>query len=236
MQAADLGKKAVGHRAAELVRDGMIVGLGTGSTAYWLVERLGQRVAEGLSIVGIPTSERTADQARGLGIPLGWLDEHPQLDLAIDGADQIDPRGQLIKGLGGALVREKRVARAAREFVVIADSSKEVSRLGVGCPVPVEIAPGAIDDVVHDLARLGAVPVLRRDGSGPYVTDNEQWIVDAHFDRGIDEPETLERLVNEIDGVVDNGLFTNLATRILVADGESVREWRPETAGRAARG
>jgi len=224
-------KRAVGHRAAELVRDGMVVGLGTGSTAYWLVQRLGERVAqEGLSIVGIPTSERTAAQARELGIPLGWVDEHPRLDIAIDGADQIDPAAQLIKGLGGALVREKVVARAAAEFVVIADASKEVPRLGVGCPVPVEVVSTAADEAASALESMGARPVLREASGSPYVTDNGNWILDAWFE-GIDAPGALEARINGIPGVVDNGLFSGLAKRVLVADGGRVREWRPDRAG-----
>jgi ribose 5-phosphate isomerase A len=229
-------KRAVGYRAAELVRDGMIVGLGTGSTAFWLVARLGERVAsEGLSIVGIPTSERTAEQARGLGIPLGWVDEHPRLDLAIDGADQIDPAGELIKGLGGALVREKIVARAAAEFVVIADASKEVPRLGVGCPVPVEVAPAVADGAAAALELLGARPVRREADGHPYVTDNGNWILDAWFE-GIEDPGALERKINRIDGVVDNGLFCGLAGRILVSGRDRVREWIPSRGGPAARG
>jgi ribose 5-phosphate isomerase A len=130
-------KRTVGRHAADLVGDGMIVGLGTGSTAMHLVQRLGERARSGLRLTGIPTSVRTADQARSLGIPLGTLEEYPRIDLAIDGADEVDPQADLIKGLGGALLREKRVARAAREFIVIVDESKLVGRGGVACPVPV---------------------------------------------------------------------------------------------------
>jgi ribose 5-phosphate isomerase A len=222
-------KKAVGRRAAELVQDGMVVGLGTGSTAHWLVERLGERVAEGLSIVGVPTSERTAEQARGLGIPLSWLDAHPRLDLAIDGADEIDPAGRLIKGLGGALVREKQVAKASAEFVVIADASKEVSRLGEACPVPVEVLPASQDAVEAALRELGADPLLRRSGDAPYVTDNGNWILDARFP-GIEDPEGLEGRINGIEGVVDNGLFTGLTSRILIGTPEGVQERVPRGA------
>jgi ribose 5-phosphate isomerase A len=224
MMATEERKRAAGLRAAELVSDGMIVGLGTGSTARWLVERLGERVAEGLSILGVPTSERTAQQARDLGIPLGWLDEYPQLDLAIDGADEIDPEGQLIKGLGGALVREKLIAKAAAEFVIIADASKEVTRLGLECPVPVEIEPSSRERVESALRELGGNPVLRIATGEIYRTDNDNWIIDAHF-AGIDDPVALEMQVNEIEGVIDNGLFTDLADRILIADERGVREW-----------
>jgi len=226
MSSAEESKRAVGRRAAELVEDGMVVGLGTGSTARHLVDRLGERVAEGLNIRCVPTSERTARQAAALGIPLLRIDQCDRLDLAIDGADQIDPRGQLIKGLGGALYREKRVARKSREFVVIADPSKEVERLGVGCPVPVEVPETREAPVAEALRRLGADPAPRRDGDVPYVTDNGNRILDASFD-GIPDPALLEREINAIPGVLDNGLFVDLATRILIGDPQGVREWVP---------
>lgn len=226
MNVAEEAKRAVGHRAAELVRDGMVVGLGTGSTARHLVDRLGERVASGLRIRCVPTSERTASQASGLGIPLCRLEECAHVDLAIDGADQIDPEGQLIKGLGGALYREKRVARMASEFVVIADPSKEVPRLGLGCPVPVEVPKTAEESVSAALRQLGAEAALRRDSGGPYVTDNGYWIVDAAFGE-IADPDELERTINSIPGVLDNGLFVGLATRILIGDPAGVREWVP---------
>jgi ribose 5-phosphate isomerase A len=206
----------------------MVVGLGTGSTARHLVDRLGERVRAGLRVRCIPTSERTARQAEELGIPLGRLEDFPQVDLAIDGADQIDPRGELIKGLGGALYREKRVARAAAAFVVIADPSKEVPRLGVGCPVPVEVPGTSRDDVEAALRHLGAHPALRLAGGAAYVTDNGNWILDAAFD-GISDPAGLERAINAIPGVLDNGLFVGLATRILIGDPDGVREWAPPT-------
>jgi ribose 5-phosphate isomerase A len=223
---AEESKRAVGRRAAELVLPGMTVGLGTGSTARHLVDRLGERVREGLDVRCVPTSERTALQARELGIPLCRLEDSPHLDLAIDGADQIDPQGRLIKGLGGALTREKRVARAAAEFVVIADPSKEVERLGAGCPVPVEAAPSTHDAVERALRDLGAEPALRMVSGTPYVTDNGNWILDAAFGP-LDDPAGLERDINRIPGVVDNGLFVGLATRILIGDPGGVREWFP---------
>jgi ribose 5-phosphate isomerase A len=217
-------KREVGHRAAELVRDGMIVGLGTGSTATHLVDRLGERVREGLRIRGVPTSERTARQAESLGIRLVTLDECPELDLAIDGADQVDPQADLIKGLGGALYREKRVARASREFVVIVDSSKMVPVLGVGCPVPVEADREEWERVRSRLTGLGAEPRLRTDGAHPYVTDNGNFILDAAFG-AIPSAADLERQINEIPGVLDNGIFSAMTTRVLVAEPEGVRDW-----------
>ena len=219
-------KRVVGRRAAELVADGMAVGLGTGSTARHLVDRLGERVRDGLRFRAVPTSDRTAEQAAGWGIVLVSLAECPRLDIAIDGADQIDPQGNLIKGLGGALVREKDVARAAREFVVIADSTKEVSALGVGCPVPVEVHDAEREEVTARLRELGADPRLRVTGSETYLTDNGNPILDAHFP-GVGDPAGLARTLDAIPGVVGNGLFPGMATRILIADPTEVREWFP---------
>lgn len=217
-------KREVGQRAAELVLDGMIVGLGTGSTATHLVNRLGERVRNGLRIRGVPTSERTARQAESRGIPLVTLDECPDLDLAIDGADQVDPRADLIKGLGGALYREKRVARASREFVVIVDGSKMVPVLGVGCPVPVEADREEWKRVRSRLTDLGAEPRLRMDGAHPYVTDNGNFMLDAAFG-ALSNARDLERRINEIPGVLDNGIFAGMTSRVLVAEPEGVREW-----------
>ncbi len=226
MDERDALKRAVGRRAAELVTDGMVVGLGTGSTAKHFVDRLGERVAEGLRIVGIPTSERTAAQARALGIPLVTLAERPVVDLAVDGCDQVDPRGDLIKGLGGALTREKRVARAARAFVIVADPAKEVPCLGVGCPVPVEVTPEARDAVAEAIRSLGGEPRLRHERGAPYVTDNGNGILDAEFG-AIRDPRGLEARLDALEGVVENGLFPGMATRILIGDPAGIREWTP---------
>jgi ribose 5-phosphate isomerase A len=202
----------------------MIVGLGTGSTADHLIERLGERVAEGLQIHGVPTSDRTADRARALGIPLLALDECPYLDVAIDGADQVDTRADLIKGLGGALYREKLVARAARDFIVIVDATKLVDRLGAPCPVPVEVNPDSWREVRTELRTLGADPTLRMADGRPYITDNGNLIVDALFDE-IDRADHYERAINEIPGVVENGLFVGMASRVLIAEPMGVRQW-----------
>ncbi len=226
MSNVDENKREVGRRAAELVEDGMAVGLGTGSTAKHLVDRLGERVRDGLKIRAVATSDRTEAQAREWGIPLCTLDECPALDIAIDGADQIDPAGHLIKGLGGALYREKLVARASRRFVVIADASKEVVRLGVGCPVPVETLPDRLDEVTSALRALGADPRLRRTGDETYLTDNGNPILDALFE-GIEAPTSLESILDEIPGVLGNGLFTGMTHRILIADPNGIREWFP---------
>jgi len=225
MVTRDEQKRSVGRLAAELVRDGMTVGLGTGSTANHLIDRLGERLRDGLRIRAVPTSDRTAERARALGIPLIALDDVPYLDLAIDGADQVDPRGDLIKGLGGALYREKRVAHAAREFAVIVDDTKLVDHLGAPCPVPVEVETHSVRDVAEALSRLGSTPRIREAGGRTYLTDNGHPILDALFDR-IDEPADLEREINAIPGVVENGLFARVATRVLVAAPEGIRDWR----------
>jgi ribose 5-phosphate isomerase A len=219
-------KRAAGRRAAELVVDGMIVGLGTGSTVRHFVDRLGERVAAGLSIRGGPTSERTAAQARALAIPLATLEECPVVDLTVDGCDQVDPRGNLIKGLGGALTREKRDARASRELVIVADPDKEVPRLGAGCPVPIEVPSAACRELERRLRKLGAGPVTRRGDAEPYVTDNGNWILDAHFG-AIADPAELELRLDSLPGVVENGIFPGMADLILVGEASGVREWRP---------
>jgi ribose 5-phosphate isomerase A len=225
----DEEKRAAGRRAAELVRDGMTLGLGTGSTADRFLDALAERVRGGLRVRGVPTSERTAVRARALGIEIVTLDDCPELDLAVDGADQVDPAGDLIKGLGGALLREKLVAEAAREFVVVVDSAKSVARLGETCPVPVELVADLRADVELALSGLGATAALRQEGSRPYVTDNGNWILDARF-AGIDDAASLELRINEIPGVLENGLFAAMADRIIVGEGSVVREWRPTRA------
>jgi ribose 5-phosphate isomerase A len=223
---ADELKREVGRRAAELVRSGMSVGLGTGSTARHLIERLGERVREGLRFRAVSTSTATTEAAERLGIPLFALEECAPLDLAIDGADQVDRQGDLIKGLGGALLREKRVARAAREFVVIVDSGKLVERLGEGCPVPVEVDPSAWRDVQGRLEGLGAVATLRRRSGRPYVTDNGNRILDAEFGP-IESARELEQALNRLPGVLENGVFSGLAARVLIGEPAGVREWTP---------
>jgi ribose 5-phosphate isomerase A len=223
-------KRLAGRAAADLVQDRTVVGLGTGSTARHFVDRLGERVAQGLHVRGIPTSDRTAAQAHALGIPLATLRECPVVDLAVDGCDQVDPRGDLIKGLGGALTREKRIARAASELVIVADPGKEVAQLGVGCPVPVEVVPAARGGVERAIRELGGDPVLRSDGDVPYVTDNGNWILDARFG-AIADAGALEARLDAIEGAVENGLFVGMADRILVGERGGVREWRPEPRG-----
>ena len=205
----------------------MVVGLGTGSTAYFAIEALIRRVREGLSIVGIPTSERSAAQARAGGISLGGFDRHRQIDLTIDGADEI-MRGplHLIKGLGGALLREKIVAAASRRLVIVADGTKLVDRLGKAS-VPVEVVFFGWEVTAERLGRLGARPVLRMaPGGQPYRTDEGHLILDCAFG-AIDRPAELEQAIGQTIGVVESGLFIGMASVALVAGDKDIAELRP---------
>ena len=215
-------KRRAGARAVEFIDDGMAVGLGTGSTAYWMVESLGRRVRAGLRVRCIPTSRRTEEQARSLGIPLVTFSEVGQLDLAIDGADEIGPGLALIKGGGGALLREKLVARAARRFVVIADASKRVETLG-RFPLPVEVAPFAWEVTARRVAEAtSAEPQLRRDERGEvYLTDNGNYILDCRC-LEIRDPERTERELKLLTGVVECGLFVGMADLAVVATDDAV--------------
>jgi ribose 5-phosphate isomerase A len=218
-------KEAAGRAAAKLVRDGDVVGLGTGSTAYFAVTALGERVKSGLKIVGIPTSLQTADLARAVGIRLTTLDEHQEIDITIDGADEVDKNLNLIKGGGGALLREKVVASASKKMVVVADSSKVVSVLGK-FPLPVEVIPFARTVVEKRITALGASIKLRTDPDGsPYITDNGNQILDCSFGK-ITDPAALASALNAMPGLVEHGLFIGLGTIALVGRGERVEEIR----------
>jgi len=208
-------KEAAGRAAAKLVKDGDVVGLGTGSTAYFAVVALGERVKAGMKIIGIPTSIQTADLAGAVGIPLTTLDDHPEIDITIDGADEIDPQLRLIKGGGGALLREKVVASASKKRVVVADSEKLVPVLGK-FPLPVEIISFARTVVEKRIAALGASPKLRTRGDGsPYLTDNGNLILDCSFGK-IADPPALALALSNIPGIVEHGLFIGLASLALV--------------------
>jgi ribose 5-phosphate isomerase A len=220
-------KEAAGRAAAGLVRDGDIVGLGTGSTAYFAVVALGERVKAGLKIIGIPTSIQTADLARTLGIPLTTLDEHPEIDITIDGADEVDPKLNLIKGGGGALLREKVVASVTKKMVVVADSGKVVATLGK-FPLPVEVISFARTVVEKKIVSLGATPKLRTKPDGShYLTDNGNQILDCSFGKIVD-PAALAHELNGTPGVVEHGLFIGLAKLALVGKDGSVEELRSE--------
>jgi ribose 5-phosphate isomerase A len=219
--ALDQEKQAAARAAAELVEPGSIVGLGSGSTATYAIRFLGQRVRESLKIVGIPTSQKTKQLAEQLGIPLSTLDEHPQIDIDIDGADEIDPQLNLIKGGGGALLREKIIASASRRFIVVGDSSKQVAHLGK-FPLPVEVIPFAQSLISKRIAGLGAQVSLRGAGN-PYVTDEGHHILDCKFGEIADPPALAEKL-RGIPGVVEHGLFIGMAELALVGkDGRVIQ-------------
>ncbi len=225
--AEDDQKRAAADASLKYVKDGMVLGLGTGSTARYVLEGLARRVAdEGLLVSGVPTSLATAEAARLLGIPLTSLEEHPVLDLAIDGADEVDPRLDLIKGLGGALFREKIVAAAARKFIVVVDASKLVPRLGTRSPVPVEVHQFGWRSTQAQLEALGAKVALRMRGGAVFHTDNDNHILDARFGP-IRSPARLAAALNEIPGVVGHGLFLKMTDLVLAASEDGVRTLRP---------
>ena len=221
-------KRQVGEEAAALVEDGMVVGLGTGSTAAFVIEALGQRWSEGLRFVGIPTSERSAAQARSLGIHLSDFSRHAEIDLTIDGADEIERKSlHLVKGLGGALLREKIVATASRRLVIIADDRKLVDHLGEHTPVPVEVTPFGWERTALQLGRLDGAVSPRRDRAGTlFVSDGGNLILDCAFGT-IDDPEGLERRIREIVGVIESGLFTGMASLAIVASENGIVRFQP---------
>ena len=211
-------KLAAAEAAAELVENGMVVGLGSGSTATLAVAAIGRRTAQGLRIVGIPTSEKTAGQARGLGIPLTTLEEQDSIDLTIDGADEVE-RGslQLIKGLGGALLREKIVAAASKQLVIVVDQEKLVPRLGDHTPVPVEVVQFGWEATAAALTKLGAEPVLRHANEDHiFITDGGNYILDCRF-KQITDPRRLEDQIGMTVGVVESGLFIDRTSAVIVA-------------------
>lgn len=207
-------KQLAAEKAVEYVEDGMKVGLGTGSTAYWAIRKLGERVSEGLKITAVATSRASEEQARELGIPLVAFGDIDSLDLTIDGADELDNSLQLIKGGGGALLREKIVASNSTRMIVIADEGKVVSTLGK-FPLPVEIVPFAWEWTVAELAKLGCQPELRRNGEELYKTDNGNYIADCRFE-AIESAPKLALTIQSIPGVVDHGLFIGIAAMAIV--------------------
>lgn len=207
-------KQLAAEKAVEYVQDGMKVGLGTGSTAYWAIRKLGERVSEGLKITAVATSQASEDQARELGIPLVAFGEIDSLDLTIDGADELDSELQLIKGGGGALLREKIVASNSTRMIVVADESKVVTTLGK-FPLPVEVVPFAWEWTVAELAKLDCKPVLRMNGEELYKTDNGNYIADCHF-VAIDSASSLALKLQNIPGVVEHGLFIGISDLAIV--------------------
>jgi ribose 5-phosphate isomerase A len=216
-------KLQAAKRAVEYVQDGMVLGLGTGSTTKLAVEEISKLVKEGYDLVGIPTSLETERQARSLGIPLTTLDQVEAIDLTIDGADEVDPDVNLIKGLGGALLREKIVAYHSKQEIIIVDDSKMVDVLGVRTPLPVEVAQFSHIRTKSTLEDLGCKATLRG-GSTPFTTDNGNFIYDCKFS-AIEDPAGLESKLNSIPGVLENGLFLGLANCVVIGtdDGPKVQ-------------
>ncbi|XP_022990542.1 probable ribose-5-phosphate isomerase 2 [Cucurbita maxima] len=219
-------KKAAAYKAVEFVHSGMVLGLGTGSTARHAVDRIGDLLRQGKlkDIVGIPTSKKTYDQAVSLGIPLSDLDSHPVIDLAIDGADEVDPDLNLVKGRGGSLLREKMVECVCKKFIVIVDESKLVDFIGgSGLAMPVEVVPYCWKFTAVRLQNLfkdsGCVTKLRTVGENgePYVTDNENYIVDLYFNKDIGDLKVASDRILRLAGVVEHGMFLDMATTVIVA-------------------
>jgi ribose 5-phosphate isomerase A len=219
-------KRAAAVEAADWIRDGMRLGLGTGSTVKHLLDEIATRRSRGewKGVIGIPTSEDTRRRATALGIPLGTLDEHPHLDLTIDGADEVDSALRLIKGLGGALLREKIVATASERVLIMVDEGKLVERLGTRAPLPVEVDRFSHAIHIPFLRALGAEPELRRNDRGEaLVTDGGNVIYDAGFQAGIDEPNDLAARLDGRAGIVEHGLFIDIATAVVVAGAAGTR-------------
>ncbi|TVP71128.1 MAG: ribose-5-phosphate isomerase RpiA [Rhodobacteraceae bacterium] len=235
----DRAKYASAHCAADFVEDGMRVGLGTGSTAAWLVRRLGKRVRdEGLRIIAVPTSTRTAQLARDVGINVVSLDEARWLDLTIDGADEFDAELTLIKGGGGALLQEKIVATASDQMIVITDAAKEVKTLGA-FPLPVEVIPfgwqasrALIEEVLTSMDVMGRQSSLRMNGDQPFVTDEGNYILDLALGR-IGNARQLSLVLNQVPGVVENGLFVDIADQVVIGHADGSCELRDMTTGTA---
>ena len=222
----DKAKFVAAKRATDYVQDGMKLGLGTGSTAAWMVRCLAERIREeGLRVTGVPTSTRTAELARSLGVPIASLDDAKWLDLTIDGADEFDPNLALIKGGGAALLQEKIVATASDQMIVIADAAKEVSHLGA-FPLPVEVIPfgwqttkALIEETLVSLDVLNRDCTLRMNGAKPLITDEANYIVDLHLKR-IGNPRQLAMVLNQIPGVVENGLFIDICDIVVIGHGD----------------
>ncbi len=215
-------KEMAAREAVKYVDDDMVVGLGSGTTATIAIQLLGEKVKGGLHIIGIPTSKESERVAEEAGIPIGELRAHPPVDLTIDGADEVDPDLNLIKGLGGALVREKIVASHSNLEIIVVDDKKMVERLGQRAPIPVEILRFAHEATINRLEKLGCVCKIRVRNDQQFVTDNGNLIVDCRF-QSIEDPPKLEAAINAIPGVVDNGLFIGMADKVIVASDDGIR-------------
>jgi ribose 5-phosphate isomerase A len=220
-------KKNAALEAVKHVKDGFVVGLGSGSTAAYAIEEMGKRVKnEELRILGVPTSYQAFNLAVKCGIPITTLEEHPRLDITIDGADQIDKKLNLIKGMGGALAREKVVASASKKLIIIADETKKVEVLGENNhPVPMEVLPFAVPLVMHKISEIGGKPLLREGKGkvGPIITDNGNTLIDAFFGL-IHKPAELEQKLKKIPGIVETGLFIGMADMVYLGKSDSVEK------------
>ena len=222
-------KKLAGEKAADYIEDGMIVGLGTGSTVEYTLKKLGKLVRSGLKIKGIPTSVHTKRIAIEQEIPLTNLEENPVIDITIDGADEVDSNLNLIKGGGGALAREKIIAFNSKKVIIVIDDSKIVKALGIDFPLPVEVLKFGWTSTKKTLEELNCIVELRKImGNEPFITDNSNYILDCEFDR-IDEPEQLEININNIPGVVENGLFIGLVDEVIVGGKQGILTLEKET-------
>lgn len=212
-------KRQAAEKAVEFVEPGMVVGLGTGSTAVHAVNAIGQKLRDGRlhDIVAIPTSEETARNARHWGIPLTTFDDHPVIDVTIDGADEVAPNLDVMKGLGGALLREKIVAVVTKKLIIVADDSKHVTRLATKAPVPIEVIPFARQPVTTFLESLGGRPVWRQKDGRPYITDEKNIIIDCFFDGGLADSAAMAQTLTNRPGIVEHGLFLGLTAMAIFA-------------------
>src|SRR5580658_4657068 len=223
--ANDQEKEAAARASLKFIKDGQVVGIGTGSTAAYFIEALGEKVKNGLRIRGISSSVRSRDQAASLGIPMTTLDECPEIDVTVDGADEVDPQLRLIKGGGGALLREKIVASATKQFVIVVDATKRVAVLGK-FPLPVEVIEFARAVVVRKIEALGAKVTLRQKADAkPFLTDENNHILDCRFGQ-IPDADKLAQQLSDMPGVVEHGLFIGMASVVLIADGNEIVELR----------
>ncbi|RKD24453.1 ribose 5-phosphate isomerase A [Ammoniphilus oxalaticus] len=222
----DQKKRIAAEKAVEWIEDGMLIGLGSGSTVYWFIRKLAERVHDGLRIQGIPSSKRTEQWADEMGIPLTDFSKTDRLDLAIDGADEVDPKLNLIKGGGGSLLREKLVNQVADKLIIIVDDSKAVLQLGQ-FPLPVEVVPFAWQTTVNRLRELGVEPRLRMDGARPFVSNNQNYIFDCAF-QTIRDPQALHRELKQVLGVVETGLFLNMADLVLIGSEQGVQQLKKQ--------
>jgi len=217
----DQKKKQAAEKAVEYIEDGMLIGLGSGSTVYWMMSRLAERIRDGLQVKGIPSSKRTENWAKEFGIPLTTFSEVQRLDLAIDGADEVDPNLNLIKGGGGSLLREKLVDDASSQLIIVVDESKLVSKLG-NFPLPVEVVPFGWETTAKRIATLNVTPILRSNEDGVFVSNNGNYILDCPFQQ-IEDPIALHQQLKGMLGVVETGLFLNMTDIVLVGQDDGVK-------------